>query len=91
MCHKSCSHKVKVLPTFQTQSFFALAKSLPTITAIPDITAALDSLDDHLGFRTYLVGHDITAADFIVWGTLKGTKSWKFISIITNALTCAVL
>ncbi|KZT71351.1 glutamyl-tRNA synthetase [Daedalea quercina L-15889] len=48
------------------------AKSLPTVTAFSDIIAALDSLDDHLAFRSYLVGHDISAADWIVWGTLKG-------------------
>lgn len=34
--------------------------------------SALDSLDDHLAYRTYLVGHDITAADWAVWGALKG-------------------
>lgn len=34
--------------------------------------SALNSLDDYLAFRTYLVGHDITAADWMVWGALKG-------------------
>ena len=60
----------------QTASYFALAKSLPTFTAFPQITAALDSLDDHLAFRTFLVGHDVTAADFIVWGALKGLYAY---------------
>lgn len=56
----------------QTASFFALAKTLQTVTAFPDTVAALDSLDDYLSFRTFLVGHETTAADWIVWGTLKG-------------------
>ena len=43
-----------------------------TLTAIADIIVALDSLDDHLAFRTFLVGHNISAADWIVWGSLKG-------------------
>jgi len=57
---------------FQTAAYFALAKNLPTLTAVPDILAALDSLDNHLAYRTFLVGHDITAADFIIWGSIKG-------------------
>lgn len=36
--------------------------------------ASLDSLDDHLAFRTFLIGHDISAADLIVWGALKGMQ-----------------
>ena len=56
----------------QTSAYFALSKSLPTVTVFPEITAALDSLDDHLAFRTFLVGHGITAADLMVWGALKG-------------------
>ena len=60
------------MSAYQTAAYFALAKTLPTVTAFPEITAALDSLDDHLAFRTFLVGHDITAADRIVWGALKG-------------------
>lgn len=34
--------------------------------------SALNSLDDYLAYRTYLVGHDITSADWMVWGALKG-------------------
>ncbi|KAI1788380.1 glutamate-tRNA ligase [Ganoderma leucocontextum] len=66
----------------KTTSYFALAKSLPTVTAFPQITAALDSLDDHLAFRTFLVGHDLTSADFIVWGALKG--SVKIVGLLKN-------
>ena len=56
----------------QTQAFFELAKKLPTVTAFPELVASLGSLDDHLAFRTFLVGHDVTAADLMVWGALKG-------------------
>lgn len=52
---------------------FALAGSLPNLTAIPEVVTALNSLDDHLAFRTFLVGHEITAADWVLWGALKGT------------------
>lgn len=58
----------------QAQSFFALSKTLRTVSAFPETVAALDSLDDYLTFRTFLVGHSITAADWIVWGTLKGSS-----------------
>ena len=56
----------------KTQAFFDLAKKLPTVTAFPELVASLDSLDDHLAFRTFLIGHDIGAADLMVWGALKG-------------------
>ncbi|KAF8911025.1 glutamate-tRNA ligase [Gymnopilus junonius] len=63
-------------------TFFALAKNLRTLAAFPEIVAALDSLDDHLAFRTFLVGHDITAADWIVWGSLKGNI--KILGLLKN-------
>ncbi|KAH7920134.1 glutamate-tRNA ligase [Leucogyrophana mollusca] len=66
----------------KTASYFALAKTLPTLTAIPDIVTAFDSLDNHLAYRTFLVGHDITAADWILWGSIKG--STKIIGLLKN-------
>ncbi|KAF5380883.1 hypothetical protein D9615_004122 [Tricholomella constricta] len=66
----------------KTQSLFALAKNLRTITAHPELVAALDSLDDFLAFRTFLVGHTISAADWIVWGSLKG--SIKILGLLKN-------
>ncbi|KAG6917940.1 hypothetical protein DXG01_000378 [Tephrocybe rancida] len=66
----------------KTPSFFALAKSLRTITAHPELVAALDSLDNFLAFRTFLVGHSITSADWIVWGSLKG--SIKILGLLKN-------
>ncbi|TFK42481.1 glutamate-tRNA ligase [Crucibulum laeve] len=66
----------------KTPAFFALAKSLRTATAFPDIVASLDSLDDHLSLRTFLVGHEITGADWIVWGSLKGNI--KAVGLLKN-------
>ncbi|KAF8891197.1 glutamate-tRNA ligase [Infundibulicybe gibba] len=56
-----------------SSSFFALAKNLPSINAVPDVLVALDSLDDHLAFRTW---------DWIVWGALKG--SIKIMGLLKN-------
>jgi glutamyl-tRNA synthetase len=58
--------------TIKAASFLALSKTLPTASAVPDIMSALESLDDHLAWRTYLVGHEITVADWAVWGAMKG-------------------
>lgn len=59
----------------QSQAFLTLAKSLSKSTAVPEIIASLDSVDDHLAFRTFLVGHEITAADWMLWGAIKGTST----------------
>ncbi|KAG6844928.1 hypothetical protein H0H87_002412 [Tephrocybe sp. NHM501043] len=66
----------------KTPSFFTLAKSFRTITAHPELVAALDSLDNILAFRTFLVGHSMTSADWIVWGALKG--SIKILGLLKN-------
>ncbi|KAJ7219583.1 glutamate-tRNA ligase [Mycena pura] len=56
----------------KSSSFFALAKSLSSLTTVPEILASLGSLDDHLTYRTFLVGHDVTTADWMLWGAIKG-------------------
>lgn len=56
----------------QSPKFFALAENLKTLTVFPEIVTALDSVDDHLAFRTFLIGHTISAADWALWGSLKG-------------------
>ncbi|KAG8868881.1 hypothetical protein FRB97_001836, partial [Tulasnella sp. 331] len=52
-------------------TFLALTKNLSHVTTYPEVVSALDSLDDHVAYRTFLVGHTITSADFAVWGALK--------------------
>ncbi|KAF5315925.1 hypothetical protein D9611_004790 [Ephemerocybe angulata] len=66
----------------KSPAFLTLATKLRTLAAFPEIVAALDSLDDHLAYRTYLVGHDITAADWAVWGALKGNI--KILGLLKN-------
>ena len=52
-------------------AFLSQADTIPGITSFPELVAALDSLDDHLAFRTFLVGHEMTVADWGMWGALK--------------------
>ncbi|KAI9458287.1 glutamate-tRNA ligase [Russula earlei] len=66
----------------KTPAYFTLAKYLRTTTAIPQMISSLDSLDDYLAYRTFLVGHDISAADWIVWGVLKGNL--RFVGLLKN-------
>ncbi|KAF5373623.1 hypothetical protein D9758_000784 [Tetrapyrgos nigripes] len=63
-------------------SFLALSKTLPTASALPDIMSALESLDDHLAWRTYLIGHEITVADWVVWGAMKSNN--KLMGLLKN-------
>ncbi|EIM86286.1 glutamyl-tRNA synthetase [Stereum hirsutum FP-91666 SS1] len=63
-------------------TFFALAHSLNNITEFDEVILALDKLDDHCAFRTYLVGHDITASDWMIWGAIKG--SIKLLGILKS-------
>ncbi|CAA7271612.1 unnamed protein product [Cyclocybe aegerita] len=63
-------------------AFFALATNLRALASFPEIVAALDSLDDHLAFRTFLVGHDVSAVDWMLWGSLKGNI--KVLGLLKN-------
>ncbi|KZV67990.1 glutamate-tRNA ligase [Peniophora sp. CONT] len=63
-------------------SYFILANALVKASVVPEIIASLDSLDDHLAYRTFLIGHDLTAADFLVWGAIKG--SLKIVGLLRN-------
>lgn len=56
----------------QAAVFFDLAKALSITTAVPELVTSLNTADDHLAFRTFLVGHSITAADWLLWGAIKG-------------------
>jgi len=66
----------------QSMSYFALAKNLRALAVFPEIVAALDSLDDHLAYRTYLVGNEPSPADWAVWGALKGNL--KVLGLLKN-------
>ncbi|KAI5887412.1 uncharacterized protein SCHCODRAFT_02448335, partial [Schizophyllum commune H4-8] len=47
-------------------------KPQPKPTDLPAIHAALTALDDHLAYRTYLVGRAISGEDWRLWGVVKG-------------------
>ncbi|KAF9473776.1 glutamate-tRNA ligase [Pholiota conissans] len=66
----------------KSATFFALAKKLKALAIFPEIVTALDSLDDHLAFRTFLIGHTISAADWTLWGSLKGNI--KILGLLKN-------
>ncbi|KAI0029739.1 glutamate-tRNA ligase [Vararia minispora EC-137] len=68
----------------KSTAYFILAGSLARATGVPDIVSVLDSLDDHLAYRTFLIGHDITGSDWIVWGALKGNL--RVIGLLRNGL-----
>ena len=57
--------------SIQASAFLSLAETLPAITSFPELVAVLDSLDDHITLRTFIIGHDVTVADWGVWGSLK--------------------
>ncbi|TDL29172.1 glutamate-tRNA ligase [Rickenella mellea] len=57
----------------QGDALVALARSLSTVTDFKQLTTSLDTLDDHLALRTFLVGHELSVADWLVWGSIKGS------------------
>lgn len=60
------------LTSTQVPDFLNLATQLRGTLAFPDLVANLDQLDDHLAFRTFLVGHELSSVDLAVWGACKG-------------------
>jgi glutamyl-tRNA synthetase len=55
----------------QSASFITLYRTLSGKIGFAEITTVLDSLDDHLAYRTFLVGHALSLADWAVWSALK--------------------
>ena len=58
-------------PLLQTPALVLSARALAKATVHPEVVSALEAFDDRLAYRTYLVGHDIGAADFVLWAALK--------------------
>lgn len=54
-------------------TYSELARTLPTVTGVPDILSVLDSIDNHLAYRTFLVTNDITAVDWLLWGAMRAS------------------
>ncbi|KAG9123204.1 hypothetical protein FRC07_000114 [Ceratobasidium sp. 392] len=53
--------------------FHDLAVVLPSKTAFAELAPAIDTIDDHLAYRTFTIGHALTAVDWAVWGALKAS------------------
>jgi glutamyl-tRNA synthetase len=60
------------LTSTQAPHFLNVATQLRGTLAFPDLVANLDQLDDHLAFRTFLAGHELSSVDLAVWGACKG-------------------
>lgn len=58
-------------PSFQTPTLISSARALAKATAHPEVVAALEGFDNRLAYRTFLVGHEIGATDFVLWAALK--------------------
>ncbi|XP_072018982.1 bifunctional glutamate/proline--tRNA ligase-like [Amphiura filiformis] len=50
-----------------------------------EFDSAIQYLDQILGPRTFLVGHNLSIADFVVWGALKGSSAWAGLAGKKNA------
>src|ERR1700722_12498450 len=60
----------------ETEAFFSLAQSVTNSPSFDQTVSVLDSIDHHLTFRTFLIGHNISAADWMRWGSFKGLSSY---------------
>ncbi|KAF7295474.1 Glutamate-tRNA ligase [Mycena indigotica] len=65
---------VQVEDSSKSPAFFALAKNISTLTVVPQIVTALDTLDDHFTYRTFLTGHSLSSADWMLWGAFRGNS-----------------
>lgn len=59
--------------------FLQQSDAIPT-ASFQDATHRADELDQHLALRTYLAGHQVTAADAAVWGAIRSSS--PFLGII---------
>ncbi|KAJ7494769.1 glutamyl-tRNA synthetase [Mycena galericulata] len=49
-----------------------MASALSATSDVHQIIRMLGELDHHLAYRTFLVAHEISEADYILWGCMKG-------------------
>lgn len=61
-------------PSFQAPALILSARALAKATAHPEVVAALEEFDNRLAYRTFLVGYDIGATDFVLWAALKSKR-----------------
>ncbi|KAK2952806.1 putative Glutamate--tRNA ligase [Blattamonas nauphoetae] len=60
---------------FALSKLRAASQSQTTEALVP----LLNTINDHLSLRTYLVGYSLSLADILVWGTLKNSQSFATI------------
>lgn len=72
--------------SLQAPALISSARALSKATAHPEVVAALDEFDNRLAYRTFLVGHDIGATDFVLWAALKSEHP-VFLAIDLSDLT----
>ena len=58
-------------PVLQAPALISSARALAKASAHAEVVAALEQFDNRLAYRTFLVGHDIGAADFVLWAAFK--------------------
>ena len=69
----------EIYPTFEIQVDHWLEFTTSRLGCASEFGDALVYLDRVLGPITYLVGHDVTLADFVVWGFLRGM--WEHVCL----------
>jgi glutamyl-tRNA synthetase len=62
----------------QTPALISSARVLAKATTHPEVVAALEEFNNRLAYRTFLVGHDVGATDFVLWAALKSEHSICF-------------
>ncbi|KAJ7170718.1 glutamyl-tRNA synthetase [Mycena crocata] len=63
-------------------AYSKIASRLSITSDIREIVSILKDFDDHLTLRTFLVAHDISEADYVLWGCMKGHS--KAIGLLRN-------
>ena len=65
-------------PVLKTPALVSSARALAKATVHSEVVAALEEFDNRLAYRTFLVGHDIGATDFVLWAALKSEHRIHF-------------
>lgn len=64
----------KVLPSKGSDEWIDFAERELVVKDFKKVSAALDKLESHLNFRSFVVGYSVSVADIAVWGFLRGNS-----------------
>lgn len=67
-------HSSSLSDSNQTPAYYTLAKAIKTATLLHEINTALNLLDNHLAYHSFLVDHEISASDWAIWGAIRGQE-----------------